>query len=185
MNNYQIETGTLLLAEPFMEDFNFKRSAVLICDHHGEGDLGFIINKPLNMGINDLISDFPKFESNVFYGGPVHTDSIHYIHTTGEILDDSQPIGSGLYWGGDFKKLKFLIQSELIQPKDIKFFIGYSGWSENQLHEEIETGSWIITEMNSNYLFKFSHHKLWKKILHTIGNNYSIIAEIPENLSWN
>ncbi len=115
--------GILLLAEPFMEDFNFKRSAVLICDHHEEGDLGFIINKPLNMGINDLISGFPKFESNVFYGGPVQTDSIHYVHTVGEILDDSQPLGHGLYWGGDFKKLKFLIQSELILPKDIRFFI--------------------------------------------------------------
>ena len=80
--------GKLLLAEPFMQDGNFKRSVVLLCDHTAiEGTVGFILNKPIDMNIEELVGDFPEFESQVYYGGPVANDTLHYVHDVGEILD--------------------------------------------------------------------------------------------------
>ena len=181
----EVKSGKVLLAEPFMLDPNFKRSAVLLCEHSREGSIGFIMNKPLQMRIDELIEDFPEFNSEVFFGGPVQTDTVHFNHNIGDLLDDSVPISRGVYWGGDFEKLKFLISSDMISERNIRFFVGYSGWSEGQLADEMTYGSWIMANMDSNYLFKLQPKELWKKVMYDKGNAYTVISQIPELLSWN
>jgi len=182
----KLEKGTMLIAQPFMTDPNFNRSVILLCDHHKkEGSVGFIINKKTELKINDLINDFPEFESNVYFGGPVAQETLHYIHTVGAILDESIPIDQGVYWGGNFEKLKFLIDSQLILPKDIRFFLGYSGWTEGQLKGEITHGSWLTSDFFPNYLFRVNNKMLWSKILNNKGDIYSVIAQIPEGQTLN
>ncbi|MEN0003722.1 MAG: YqgE/AlgH family protein [Bacteroidota bacterium] len=182
----EVGVGKLLLAEPFMLDPNFKRSVVLLCEHGGEGTIGFIMNKPLNMKIDQLLEDFPEdFEAEVFFGGPVQTDTIHYLHCCGPLLDDSTEVSGGIYWGGDFEKLKFLIRSKLIHPRDIRFFVGYSGWSEGQLSDEMGYGSWVLADMDANYLFKSKPAQLWEQVMYNKGNTYTIISKLPEYFSWN
>ena len=185
MTDRKITRGKVLLAEPFMLDTNFKRAVVLMCEHEDEGSLGFILNKSLNMKINELISGFPEIDSSVFYGGPVQTDTIHYIHNAGHLLEDSQEIMPGVFWGGDFNKLKALITNELITKENIRFFVGYSGWSECQLKEELKLGSWVVADMNLNYLFKEGAPDLWSKIMKHKGDVYSVIANVPEAITWN
>lgn len=185
MVSNQVKNGKILLAEPFMLDPNFKRAAVLLCEHGDEGSVGFILNKPLDMKIDALVESFPEFESKVLYGGPVQTDTIHYLHTAGRLLEDSRPVGNGIYWGGDFEKLKFLISSQLIQPRDIRFFVGYSGWSEGQLDDEMGLGSWVLTDMHANYLFQMKANNVWEKAMYNKGDAYAVIATMPEFVSWN
>lgn len=177
----RLEVGKILIAQPFMLDPNFKRSVVYITDHTpDDGSVGFILNKTLNMSVNELISDFPEFDCKVNYGGPVGTDTIHYIHDVGELLEDSREVTNGIFWGGDFEKLKFLVENELILPRNIKFYIGYSGWSPGQLAEELLTGSWVLDHGHPNYIFKAKDPILWSKALENKGNNYSIIGQIPD-----
>ena len=185
MSTTKLSTGTVLVAEPFMLDSNFRRSAVLLCEHGEDGSLGFILNKRLDMRVDELISDFPKFEAKVFYGGPVETDTIHYLHNVGELLDDSQKIADGIWWGGSFEKLKFLISSHLISPTNIRFYVGYSGWSEGQLADEMVWGSWITADAHPNYIFKSKPDALWSQILTHLGDSWSVIATLPEHNSWN
>ncbi|MCL4106725.1 UNVERIFIED_CONTAM: hypothetical protein GTU68_048169 [Idotea baltica] len=178
----EINAGKLLLAQPFMLDPNFKRSVVLVCEHDtNKGSLGFIMNKPLHMKIQELISDFPEIESAVYFGGPVATDTIHYIHDKGDLLEDSVEVYKGLFWGGDFERLKFLIETKLIKESNIQFFVGYSGWSEEQLLDELNTGSWITADMDPNYLFHKDENILWKKVMENKGNSYGVIGQIPES----
>ncbi len=183
--NGEINSGKVLLAQPFMIDPNFKRAAVLICEHENEGSLGFIMNKSLDMKITELLGDFPEFESYVHYGGPVQTDTIHYMHNVGNLLEDSQKIVNGVYWGGDFEKLKFLISSEMVHPGNIRFFVGYCGWSSGQLSEEMHYGSWLTADMHANYLFKGRPENLWKKAMRNKGKNYTVIAQMPDAVVWN
>lgn len=180
-----VKSGKVLLAEPFMLDPNFKRSAVLLCEHSSEGSIGFIMNKPLQMRIDELIEDFPEFSGEVFFGGPVQTDTVHFIHNVGDLLDDSVPVSNGVYWGGDFEKLKFLISSDMVSESNVRFFVGYSGWSEGQLADEMTYGSWIMANMDSNYLFKLQPKELWERVMYDKGNAYTVISQIPESLSWN
>ena len=100
---------------------------MLVADHNEEeGTVGFIINKPLSVKINELVEDFPEIEGLAYYGGPVATNTIHYIHNVGLLLDGSTEIGPGVYWGGEFEKLKFLITHEMIKGENIRFFVGYA-----------------------------------------------------------
>jgi putative transcriptional regulator len=181
MRSHKVKSGKLLLAEPFMLDPNFRRAAVMVCEHSSEdGTVGFILNKPLNVKVSDLVTDIPDIESPVFFGGPVATDSIHFLHNVGELLEESVEVHRGVYWGGDFEKLKFLIQSKLVLAHNIRFFVGYSGWSPGQLTDEMEFNSWIISEMHANYLFKSKPGMLWKQAMYNIGDAYSVIAQMPE-----
>jgi len=152
---------------------SFKRSVILLTDHsQKDGTVGFILNKPLNVKINDLVDDFPEIEASMYYGGPVAKETLHYIHDVGDILDESVKIHPGIYWGGDFEKLKFLIENELVKPHNIKFFLGYSGWSPGQLMDEMHYGSWITAHMDINYAFKTKHHKMWSNVMKNKGGNY-------------
>ncbi len=180
-----ITKGKILIAEPFMLDPNFKRSVVLMCEHEEEGSLGFILNKSLDMKVGELIADFPEIDATVYYGGPVQTDTIHYIHNVGDVLDESMKVMNGVYWGGDFEKLKSLIHSKLVEPHNIRFFVGYSGWSHGQLKDEFELGSWMTEDMDANYLFKVKPKILWQKVLQDKGDAYSVIAQMPDSASWN
>ena len=168
-----------------MVDMNFKRSAVLLCEHNEEGSLGFILNKRLEMRVDELIADFPEFDAEVFFGGPVQTDTIHYVHNVGELLEESMMVAEGVFWGGNFEKLKFLITSQLIKPENIRFFVGYSGWSEGQLLDELTYGSWVVAEMDTNYLFKSKPEDLWQQIMGNKGDTYSVIAQMPDDANWN
>lgn len=181
----EVKSGKILLAEPFMLDPNFKRSAVLLCEHSDEGSVGFIMNKPLNMRIDELIEEFPEFDAEVFFGGPVQTDTIHYVHNVGELLEESIKVVDGVYWGGDFEKLKFLISSQLILPQNIRFFLGYSGWTEGQLLDEMVYGSWVLADMDANYLFNSKPDLLWQQVMYNKGNAYTVIAQMPDNYTWN
>jgi putative transcriptional regulator len=186
MMKFQVHTGSLLVAEPFMLDTNFRRSVVLITDHtEDEGTVGFIINKPLAVKITDLVEEFPEIDVFAYYGGPVSTNTIHYIHNVGRLLDGSTEIGPGVFWGGEFEKLKFLIAHELVKADNIRFFVGYSGWSAGQLEEEMESGSWIPSEIHPNYLFKSKPSRLWNQVMHHKGDVFSVLAQLPEQPNLN
>jgi putative transcriptional regulator len=181
----KIKAGKVLLAEPFMADPHFKRAVILLAEHRLDGSIGFILNKTIGRNINELLADFPDFEAEVFYGGPVATDTLHFVHCVGGLLEDSIPISRGLWWGGDFNKLKFLIEQNLVDANQIRFFVGYSGWTEGQLLEEMETGSWVIGDGDSNYVFNTRPKKLWSEAMKQQGDTFEIISGISENVNWN
>jgi len=183
----KITPGKVLVAEPFMTETNFKRSVICLCDHSSEdGSIGFILNKPINVKLEDLIGDITvEGEFKVFFGGPVATDTIHYIHNLGDLLEDSVKVSQGVYWGGNYEKLKFLMESGMVKDNNIRFYIGYSGWSPGQLAEELKYGSWLTTEVHANYVFKSQSSKLWKQVLNNKGNTYSVIAQMPNGISLN
>lgn len=183
--NTVIKSGQVLIAEPFMLDPYFRRSVILLCEHHEQGSVGFILNKNIDMKINDLMSDFPTFDAEIFYGGPVQTDTLHYVHNLGELLEESVKVADGVWWGGDFENLKFLISQQMIQPGNIRFFVGYSGWSSGQLKEELTYGSWVTGDMDANYIFKLKPNRLWRHIMYNKGDTFEVISDMPENISWN
>ena len=141
--------GHLLIAEPsILGDVSFNRSVVLLAEHNDEGSIGFILNKPLNYTINDLL---PEIEASfkIYNGGPVEQDNLYFIHNIPEIIPNSVEISNGIYWGGDFETTKQLINEGKITKNHIRFFLGYSGWSVNQLEMEMQENAWIVTENTS------------------------------------
>ena len=182
----KIHSGHLLLAQPFMLDPYFRRSVVLLCEHDKEeGTIGFILNKSVRMQVSELVNDFPDFEAEVYYGGPVRTDTLHYMHTLGEQLEGAAHVVDNIYWGGHFDQLKMMIENGRVHEDDIRFFVGYSGWDPTQLEQEIRSGSWIPQKGQFDYIFKENYDNLWREVLNDKGNVYSVIGQVPDFVALN
>ena len=177
--------GRLLISDPFLEDDYFKRSVVLLCEHNDQGSFGFVLNHYIDVRIGEIVTSFPDVESKVSMGGPVSTDNVYYIHTLGEVIPGSTEIMDGVYMGGEFESIKEKILMGTMAPKDIRFFVGYSGWSENQLMDELEQKAWIVSQTSGKEIMNTGIDKLWKKTLERQGKKYQIISTFPENFRLN
>jgi len=181
-NKYAPAAGLILLSEPFMPDPNFKRTVVLLCEHITDGGtVGFILNRTLNIKVSDAMVDFDDINNMLYYGGPVAQDTLHYLHTYGDFIEDSLPIVDDVCWGGNFEQLTNLLTAGTIEASRIKFFLGYSGWSPGQLDDELKDNAWIVTPGKRNYVFADDEKTLWKCVLKDMGGEYSQIINYPEN----
>ena len=178
--------GNLLIAEPsIIGDISFNRSVVLLADHNDDGSIGFILNKPFDFSVTDLVSDI-EVEFKVYNGGPVEQDNLYFIHQIPHLIPNSVEISFGIYWGGDFNTVIELINTNKISTDDIRFFLGYSGWDENQLENELQSNSWVVVENSykTNIISK-EDSSFWKEKMLELGGKYSIWSNAPENPSYN
>ncbi len=178
--------GRFLIARPFLRDPNFWRSVVLLTEHNDEGSVGFVLNRPIEYKINDLIEDFPTFDAPVYLGGPVGTDTLHFLHRIPELCDDpDREIAPGLFWGTSFEELREGVESGLITPPDVRLFVGYSGWGPYQLEGELKMKSWYISKSSPNLTFSDTPRGLWREVLRSMGDRFRIISHYPEDPSLN
>jgi len=178
--------GDLLIAEPsIIGDMSFNRSIVLLADHNAEGSIGFIINKPLEYTISDLV---PEVEApfKVYNGGPVEQDNLYFIHKVPNLIPESIEISLGIFWGGDFSRVAELIAKKEIRENDIRFFLGYSGWNSEQLESELKSNSWVVTEnVYEESIMEKDYESFWKEKMVEFGGEYSIWSNAPENPNYN
>ncbi|MEN8125781.1 MAG: YqgE/AlgH family protein [Bacteroidota bacterium] len=177
--------GKLLVAEPsILNDSSFKRSIVLLTEHSQDGSVGFIFNKPTSHVLSDFITEVDS-SLRVYYGGPVSEDNLYFVHKIPELIPNSIEIANGIFWGGDFEAVLDLIKSDILSKNDIRFFLGYSGWTNNQLNDELSSYSWIVIENKFKNLFHINHNNFWKNEMNKFGGIYKIWANAPEDPSLN
>jgi len=177
--------GKILIAEPsILGDDSFNRSVILLSEHNERGSVGFILNKPSPYEIRDII---PEIDSSlkIFFGGPVSENNLYFIHKVPELIPDSIEITNGIYWAGDFDVVQELLKDGILSKNDIRFFLGYSGWSKEQLEDELSSTSWIVIENEFKNLFKIGSNNFWKKQLIKLGGVYRIWANAPKDPSLN
>ncbi|MFA6278392.1 MAG: YqgE/AlgH family protein [Pedobacter sp.] len=174
--------GKLLISEPFLNDPNFKRSVVFIAEHEQEGTLGFILNQPSPLLLKDLVPDLGAANFPVFIGGPVEVDTIHFIHRCYDKLNSGDEITSGIYWGGNFETLKILVNNNSIDETEIKFFLGYSGWGESQLQDEIAENTWIVSDkFRQDLVFSHNEEEVWREVILNLGPKYAHVRNFPND----
>jgi putative transcriptional regulator len=184
-NNVKPARGKILISEPFLWDYFFKRSVILLAEHNEEGTFGVIVNKPIKASFNEVVKDFPNFNSKVFLGGPVQSDSLFFIHTLGDEIADSMEIMPGIYWGGDIERVREMIEMNLIEPAQVRFFVGYSGWAPKQLDGELERNSWLVSNINSRELLNSNPSMMWSRTLRRMGKEYAHWNNFPDDPALN
>ena len=113
-------------------------------------------------------------------------DNLYFIHTIPNVIPDSVEISNGVYWGGDFETTKQLINQGKIKKESIRFFLGYSGWSANQLETELQENSWIVTENTlKDKLLSKASDLFWKEKIMEQGGEYILFSNAPENPALN
>lgn len=176
--NRDVKTGDLIISEPFLPDPNFSRTVVLICNED-DGHVGFVLNKKTDVKLSDLLDGWEGYEADIYLGGPVERNTLHFIHRHGDELSGAVKITENLFWGGDIEELKEKIELKLIDLKNIRFFIGYSGWGEGQLDQEQEEKSWIVVHSEVIDVIKDDPEDLWRLVLKKMGGAYKQLANYP------
>ena len=185
MISAKLNKGQLLIADPLiLGDASFARAVILLTAHNKEGSVGFILNKPLQYSIMDLL---PEIDTpfKVYNGGPVEQDNLYFIHDVPHLIPNSVEISNGIYWGGCFESVKELIKNQKIGKNNIRFFLGYSGWSKNQLNREIRSKSWFVSENNHENILSINTETIWREKLLQKGGNYKLWANAPSDIQQN
>ena len=178
--NSKPTAGALLVAPPTLRDLNFYRSVVLLCEHGEMGSFGLILNRPLKVGLGEILSDH-EGDDMVSLGGPVQQDTLHYLHRHGDIVGEAVPVAQGIHWGGDFQAIKILMDTQMASPQDLRFFVGYAGWSPGQLEAEISDGGWFQTWAHDTLVFSEDPEDLWRTVLQRMGGEYALLVNFPDN----
>jgi len=178
------EQGRILISEPFLKDFYFKRSIVLLAEHNNEGTFGLVLNRTTDLKLSEILtsSDFKipeEFDNKIYIGGPVKTDSLFFIHTRNDVISNSLKIMEGIYWGGDIDELAKLMKEKTLKPEEIRFYAGYSGWEPQQLERELKEHSWVVAKTNASFLLNNSPDLLWKKAVLNLGEDYKDWINYP------
>lgn len=184
-NSLKPSKGKILISEPFLTDYYFKRSVVLLAEHNDEGSFGLIINKPVEMKLSDILQDFPEFDAPIYLGGPVKTENLYFIHTKGDLIEESLQIIEGLYWGGDIEHVKELITIGKLNADDIKFFVGYSGWVSKQLEGELEKNSWLVSNIKAKQVMEANSESMWDSVIKEMGRDYAYWTNFPSDPAMN
>lgn len=184
-NKLKPEAGRLLISEPYLSDPNFERTIILLCEHNEEGSVGFVLNKPSLSKLNELINDLSDLENVLCIGGPVQQDTLHFLHQCPDI-DGAIEVSDNIYWGGEFEQLIGKIESQQIDASEVKFFVGYSGWSPGQLEEEIKLNSWIVSNrVSSELIFETPVEEMWRLTLRKMGGRFSMYSNYPVDPTMN
>ena len=183
-SSYRPLKGRFLVSEPFMSDANFQRTVVLLVEHNVEGSLGFVLNRQLNVSLPEMVGELPIPGAKVFLGGPVENTTLHYVHRRAD-LPESRSVAEGVYWSGNYELLQEWARLGTLDPSEILFFVGYSGWGPGQLDSELDRKSWIVAPENGALVFDNEPDNLWRSVLHSLGDRFRIISNYPSDPSLN
>lgn len=169
------ECGSLLVAEPFLQEECFNHAVILLIDH-GEGyaSMGLTLNKQAGYRLGDIVSDVNKdIDVPVYSGGPVGDDRMFYLHTLPGLFNDSIEIADGLYIGGDYSQVIDYVNAGYPTDGLLRFYVGYSGWEPGQLEKEIEQNVWAVTKpADYRELLAASPASLWHNTVRSMGPRY-------------
>lgn len=180
MKNRNVNRGNLLISEPFLGDPNFERSVVLICEHHNSyGSFGLVLNQTSNLVLADVLEENVYPDVPLFIGGPVQQNTLHFVHRRPDLVDGGQELLNGVVWGGNFEQVKRLLNNGVLHPEDIRCFLGYSGWSGEQLKNELEQDSWIVASATSEMVFDTPSDSFWRTVLKGMGGDFKVMANYP------
>jgi len=186
-NHIRPEKGKILISEPFLKGICFQRAVILLVEHNSNGTMGFVLNKQTDLKVNDFLPELKHLpDIPIYLGGPVQFNHLFYIHVLDEmIVPDGVKIVGNLRFDGNFDAMKQYIASGGAVEGNIKFFMGYSGWGENQLNEELVRDSWLVGKCSIENIMMADGESFWDNALDMLGSPYNIWKNYPKNPDWN
>jgi putative transcriptional regulator len=178
--------GTLLISAPMMQDPNFRRTVVLLCEHQpGEGTFGLTLNRELDVQLGDVLDDVVAYDPPLYLGGPVQRETLHYLHTRPDDIPGGVSLPDDVTWGGNFEVVQQIAKDGYASPDDLRFFLGYAGWGPGQLEAELDEEAWILAPGGADLIFDVAHDALWRTVLRRMGGEYAVLANFPDDPRMN
>jgi putative transcriptional regulator len=179
--------GQLLLDSGLLRGSFFQRTVVLICQHDAEGAFGLVLNRASGGNVGEMVvADLPDSVKNcpLFLGGPVQPSALSYLYTDPESFEDETSVLSDLHLGHSLDQL-IEIGESFSTTRKVRLFAGYAGWSPGQLESEMKSQAWIAHPATNELVFGAPTETLWHDVLVQKGWRYRLLAQTPEDISWN
>lgn len=168
-------TPVLLMAMPQVLDPFFHRSVVLLLHHEDEGSFGFIVNRPTGIKVAEILKGMDVGweggeEEVAYFGGPVQPQLGTVLFSP--VLDENDPedtateIAPGLALTQHIGDLSRLAEAP---PGQFRLLLGYAGWGEGQLMEEILRNDWLTAPVTSDLIFAPDPERVWDAALRSVG----------------
>ena len=188
-----VQPGTLLIASPTLQDPNFARTVVLICEHSDQGSMGLVVNRPSEVALSEALAGVappPLPEARLFLGGPVQRQALLVLHRIPTAVPGAQDVAGGISIGGDMQALLAALAEATARERggesaadppsaEIRFYAGYAGWGAGQLAAELESGSWITCPATADHVFASDCEALWERALRELGPDYARLITVP------
>lgn len=177
--------GQLILDDGKLRGSFFHRAVILVCQHDEGGAFGLVLNRETDNKVGDaLIGAVPGSigQQPLFLGGPVQKQTLTFLHS--DVFLTEANVMPNLRMDQSLEKLQEL--GDAYSPsRQLKIFAGYAGWSPGQLETEMQRDTWLVHPATLDHIFHPQPAELWKLVLEEKGWKYRLMADGPEDLSWN
>jgi putative transcriptional regulator len=170
-----------LLSMPQLNDPNFRRTVVLLCQHSPEGAWGLVLNRPTGTPAVEAVRLDPPIEHDngleLWVGGPVEPERGCILFGDDPQSDEAAPLGEGLYLSGSAALLRRLLEGTV--PPRTRLLMGYAGWGPGQLDEELRESAWLISEVQGDLIFDVSADRMWETAIRRLGADPATLQMSP------
>lgn len=180
--------GHFLIANPVLPDPNFSRTVVLLCNHDSQGSFGLVINRSAPFSAKEVFKEMGISDpqsGKIYIGGPVSPQQMFYLCRSKRPLPELDAICDGVYLGMNWELLDNLMMRIENPEKNIRLYMGYSGWGAGQLAGEMTRLSWLTCEAQSEFVFQENEESVWASVVKSMGKDYEYLIKAPVNPQWN
>jgi putative transcriptional regulator len=181
MSNMNL-TNHFLIAMPAMTDPFFAKSLTYVCEHNDEGAMGIVVNRPISLNLSELFAQInmpltqPELEDMpVHFGGPVQTDRGFVLHNAGGQWQSTLQVND---------KIELTTSKDILQavgagtgPRNLLVTLGYAGWSEGQLEQELAANAWLSVLATEHILFDLPAEEKLAAAMALLGVDYASLSE--------
>lgn len=175
-----------LIAMPAMADPFFARSLAYICEHNERGALGIVVNRPISLTLSELFAQIQLplnsaelRDRPVHFGGPVQTDRGFVLHEPTGQWQSTLAVSGNIALTTSKDILQAVAEGQ--GPHNLLVTLGYAGWSEGQLEEELSQNAWLSVEapgsMSEKILFGMAADERLPAAMALLGIDYATLSE--------
>jgi len=174
-------TNHFLIAMPALADPNFFHTVTYLCEHNAQGAMGLVINRPLELQFQELLvhlemetSDPDLAQLTIYQGGPVQTERGFVLHTNDGEWDASIRVTDNMVMTMSQDIIEAIALGE--GPREYLIALGYAGWGDGQLEEELANNAWLNGPAEASIIFDLPVEQRWSAAATHLGVELSRLS---------
>lgn len=174
----------LLVAMPSLNDPNFKHTVVYVCEHHKQGSVGLIINRPMEFPLGFVFDQLQieplrdqQKDMPLFFGGPIQPDRGFVLHRPFGAWRSSLALCNDVTVTTSNDIIRAIAQDT--GPKDVLVTLGYTLWTEDQLEQEMLDNIWLVCPFLPEILYDVPFEDRWIHAGASIGVDMRQLTSSP------
>jgi putative AlgH/UPF0301 family transcriptional regulator len=184
-NPKYLGVGRLLVSARGLGDPNFAERVVLIVHYDEGGVVGLVLNQHTDVPLSrvfDLKAAKDRSDT-VYLGGPVEPSSVLALFQSPTKPGKAENVFEGVYLISDKTLFEQTISAKP-DPDVFHVFLGYAGWTEDQLRNEVQLGAWYIFPADTATVFKSDPKSLWLEMIHKTELQMAETEPVRQPSGW-